>query len=509
MKLQTKKKWRLVRNMLAILGLSGVLTACSGSNSNDEPMPTISITPSEIVFDGTIGSTRIVTIKTSGDWSVNIQNVSWLKIDYLSGSGNTTVNFTTTQENDSPEEWSNDVVFMASSNGGTATATLKVRNPSIYDNNNTVDAIKAGNNYLEMTYGFFSRMKTGNNTKYFKYNIYTTQEYSNNLQGDKNRIEEAARSWTRMNAVANEDCVISNLEGQPNTSYTLLAIPYTSNGQRGSLAECPFSTKPAANQPFAEINNVRIEDGRYRWDMVRRLNCGKYYTYACSSSSEFNSFKENSQANLPEERRGMGLAWQIYNLANGEEHSPGLQNNANAKDSIYHYLTNNETCDLPYRQGDRYLEIATWGEDDSGNRSGIVYDLLYTVENGRLVPVANRDKDALRDSDPDPDSYLTVNKSSLSFVYSGGSDSFSISSNVSWTVTSSAAWCTVSPSSGSNDGTVTVKASENTTTADRSATITVTGGGITKTISVTQGGYVSGYIPGEDDNPLPQYSRKR
>ena len=506
MKLQTKKKWKLVCNILAILGLSVVLTACPGSESIEEQTPTISITPSELVFDGTIGCTRTVTIKTTGDWSVNIQNVSWLKIDYLSGSGNTIVNFTTTEENVTNQEQSNEVVFTVSSNGNTSNTTLKVRQSSIYDNNNTVDVIKAGNNYLEMTYGFFSRMKTGNNTKYFMYNIYTTTEYSNNLQGDKNRIEDAARSWTRMNVMVNEDCVISKLDCQPNTSYTLLAIPYTSNGQRGSLAEPTFSTKPAVNQPFAEINNVRIENGQYKWDMVCRNNCRKYYIYACSSSSEFNSFKENSQVDLSEERRGMGLAWQIYNLANGEEHSPGLQNSTYAKDSIYHYSTNNETRDLPYRSGDRYLEIVTWGEDDNGNRSGILYDLLYTVENGRLVPVANRDKTALRDSDTDP--YLTVDNSSMSFGYSSDSGSFTISSNVSWTVTSNATWCTISPTSGSDNGTVTVKASENTTTADRSATITVTGGGITRTITVTQGhnGYV---IPGEDDNPLPQYIKKR
>ena len=47
-------------------------------------------------------------------------------------------------------------------------------------------------------------------------------------------------------------------------------------------------------------------------------------------------------------------------------------------------------------------------------------------------------------------------------------------------------WITVTPTSGSNDGTLTVTYQENTTTSERIGTITVTGGGITRTVTVTQ-----------------------
>ena len=59
-------------------------------------------------------------------------------------------------------------------------------------------------------------------------------------------------------------------------------------------------------------------------------------------------------------------------------------------------------------------------------------------------------------------------------------------SNINWTVTSSASWLTVSPSSGSDDGVITAYVSGNLTESDRSATITVSGSGITRTIDVTQ-----------------------
>jgi carbon monoxide dehydrogenase subunit G len=82
---------------------------------------------------------------------------------------------------------------------------------------------------------------------------------------------------------------------------------------------------------------------------------------------------------------------------------------------------------------------------------------------------------------------LEVSPTSLSFTSSSGSKDFKISSNVSWTVSSDKSWCTVSKSSGSNNATITVKVTENTSTiSSRSATITIKGGGITKTVSVTQ-----------------------
>ena len=47
-------------------------------------------------------------------------------------------------------------------------------------------------------------------------------------------------------------------------------------------------------------------------------------------------------------------------------------------------------------------------------------------------------------------------------------------------------WLTVSPTSGSGDGTLTATYQENTATSERIGTITVTGGGITRTVTVTQ-----------------------
>ena len=88
-----------------------------------------------------------------------------------------------------------------------------------------------------------------------------------------------------------------------------------------------------------------------------------------------------------------------------------------------------------------------------------------------------------------PTAAMTVSPVSLSFTATQGaanpaSQSMTVSSNGTWTVSKSATWLTVSPTSGSNNGTIT--ASVNTATAAlgaNNATITVTGGGTTRTVT--------------------------
>jgi hypothetical protein len=90
-----------------------------------------------------------------------------------------------------------------------------------------------------------------------------------------------------------------------------------------------------------------------------------------------------------------------------------------------------------------------------------------------------------------PAATLTVGSSNLTFTATQGSanpasQSVSISSNGSWTVTEGLSWLTVSPASGSNNGTLTVAVDQATATVgSNTGTITVTGGGLTRTVNVT------------------------
>lgn len=83
---------------------------------------------------------------------------------------------------------------------------------------------------------------------------------------------------------------------------------------------------------------------------------------------------------------------------------------------------------------------------------------------------------------------ISLDTSNMEFTSVGGSKTFKIFTNTSWTVTSDQTWCSVNPESGKNDGTITVKATENTSASERTAMITVKSDIGNQTVKVIQSG---------------------
>ena len=77
---------------------------------------------------------------------------------------------------------------------------------------------------------------------------------------------------------------------------------------------------------------------------------------------------------------------------------------------------------------------------------------------------------------------LSLDNNSLQFSYNGGTSTVYVESNVKWTATSDASWCTVSSSSSYFRVSVDI----NNSLSQRSATITVSGGSLSQTVTVTQ-----------------------
>ena len=94
------------------------------------------------------------------------------------------------------------------------------------------------------------------------------------------------------------------------------------------------------------------------------------------------------------------------------------------------------------------------------------------------------------------DSNLTVS-SINEFNANGGSQTITVNSNIDWTVSENSNWITTNSTSGSNNGSVLISANQNTSTNGRSATITITGSGISRTVTVSQEGAEEIDIPTE------------
>jgi hypothetical protein len=81
---------------------------------------------------------------------------------------------------------------------------------------------------------------------------------------------------------------------------------------------------------------------------------------------------------------------------------------------------------------------------------------------------------------------LLVNPTNQNVAAPAGTTAFTVTSNSAWAVSSNQTWCTVTPS-GSGNGSITANFTENTTGAQRIASITVTATGLTPIIvTVTQ-----------------------
>lgn len=92
--------------------------------------------------------------------------------------------------------------------------------------------------------------------------------------------------------------------------------------------------------------------------------------------------------------------------------------------------------------------------------------------------------------DDDPTPTLSVSTSSINVDAGGGSESFQVMSNTSWSISGGTNWCKISPQQGEGNATVYIEINECSSTESRSCTLHVrsTDGSLTQDVSVQQSG---------------------
>ena len=114
----------------------------------------------------------------------------------------------------------------------------------------------------------------------------------------------------------------------------------------------------------------------------------------------------------------------------------------------------------------------------------------------------------LHDAAPPPTPTLSVSPASQSVGNGSGVFNATVTANVTWTVSTATGWITLSPASGSNNGSFTVNYTANTTASQRTGTVTVSGTGVaSKTITVMQAAASTAYtitFNGNGGTPVTQ-----
>lgn len=152
-------------------------------------------------------------------------------------------------------------------------------------------------------------------------------------------------------------------------------------------------------------------------------------------------------------------------------------------------LTITANCDWSITGAAEWLTISTMHGNNNAtvtlsatqNNSADVRSCTLSLQGGNLRRTVTVSQSGVGAS-------IAVSPTSLSFDYKEDTKPFDVKSNLSWTASSDKDWCTVIPQSGSGNGSVTVKVSQNNSEDTRSATVKVSGGGKTAEITITQNG---------------------
>ena len=125
--------------------------------------------------------------------------------------------------------------------------------------------------------------------------------------------------------------------------------------------------------------------------------------------------------------------------------------------------------------GDGSIRIAVAVQTDPVARMGTV-----TIQGGAITRTLNITQEAA-------DEVLTIAPTNLAYTTGGGEETVAITSNLTWTATSSSTWITIEGAGGGNgNGDIRVVVAAQTDPMERTGTVTIQGGTLTKVINITQ-----------------------
>ncbi|MBO4907534.1 MAG: BACON domain-containing protein [Bacteroidaceae bacterium] len=468
-----------------------MLAACSPDD--DITQPTVSVNPTDLNLAAGTGESVTFEIRTDYSWSLTIEDgEDWLKTSSRSGTGKTTITLHTMSANESIAERSCIVVVTASNDGCEAKDTVRVTQAALWEPN--CEADMSEDLHIVMCYGIAGTLTSSSNTSYVLYNVYERSRF-NELRGNNEAIyQEATKSgsdWERINITSSGAPEFVYNDCEPGKNYTIVFIAFASNGKHGSINSQDFST-PSANDERSALATIMAHEGAttgvnedgvssscYAWDISRGRTTTGYYTYICASTASFTTM-EGHKGGYAEyhEPDGIKVAWKIFldHISdNFSSHSTSFNYGSGVrKEYLFNESNNNATIYFSASPSDKYVQIVTWSRSSNG-MCGLVYDMVYEVENGQLKTSS-------------PYSF-TVSTTSLSFEATGGTKTVSLGGNDNWTATcSDNAWISCQ-ATGTSPATINITVSANNGSS-RQGKITFKGtnSGRTYEVSINQKG---------------------
>ena len=447
----------------------------------------LTVTPTFYNFASGGGVSSEVTVTSNTTWTVT-SDASWLTTSLSGGSNNST--FTMTASENTSDYWR--LAFVTVSGGGITKYVIVTQdidiNPDPYEPNNTLDQAYSlpvtftGNIATVKTTG--SNIHNDTDEDYYKIELPAGYKYTINARlhdsynsNDGNRYTVDAVLYYRITEWSDEydDIIPHSIIMENGGTIYFYVGPYF-DGEMGTY--------------LLDINMVREQ--YITLPVPENDLCSNAILLPCGTSL---------QGNLTGATRTTTISYSDYV----------------SKNDVFYYFTaagaGNYTITLSNFSDDKdlflYADCSATAALDSSEDIGTTEMITYPCTEGTTYCIRVTDYSGTGGTfdiklDCLTAALLTVTPTTYNFAAGGGvSSEVTVTSNTTWTVTSDASWLTTSLSSGSNNGTFTMMATANTTDSQRSATISVSGDGITQTVTVTQD---SGLTPDpyEPNNTLAQ-----
>ncbi len=418
--------------------------------------PSLSVSPVALNFNST-ASNQTFSVTSNTSWTVS-ESLSWLSVSPGSGSSNGTVTVSC-QANTSTSSRSGTISV---SGTGVASKTIAVTQVG----SGVTCGVPGDVGLVEKGYSYFT---------IFWDEVASVSAYSFRYKKASETGWTTNDNWTASN-------VISSLKS-PCTEYIFQVRSVCGTSFSDWSPEVRFTTSGCGDPycysygiafgdwisqvSFAGISGSSQEDYGYanRTSQVAAVETGK--SYPISLKGDYDELTQGSTY--------YWNVWIDFNQDNDfTDSGEQVFMQTASKSSSYSGITGNITIPSNAKSGVTRMRVAmslSGGEGPCEASSGFreVEDYGVNIQTSATS--------------------LVVSPVSLNFNATASNQTFSVTSNISWTVSESLSWLSVSPGSGSNNGTVTVSCQANTSTSSRSGTITVSGTGVTsQTVTVTQAG---------------------
>lgn len=451
---------------------------------------------------GSEGGTEQFTVEANGEWSVTQTSGtdSWLTVEATktSGTNNGTIRLTAAKNTSTSERESTVTVMY----GGKPMATIAVKQLGVTEPDVlTVDS------------------KTE-----------TTVTFSSATAADMTFSVQSNIAWT---ATSNDNwCTVSPKSGNGNATVSVHVAENTGNSERkttikvvGGGITCTVNVKqPAPEQPVLLVNggttaSIPVDTPQstersvsitanvawtaksdLAWCQVSPASGTNNGTLKLQLSPNDNAISRTATVTIS----GGGMSRLVSvtqagvtisaepNTVELKHDGTGTNNVVTVTTNAADFTANSDKSWCGYKKNGNKLTITADANSNTSER-----DATITLQAGNVkayIKVKQLGKP-----------YLTVNKTLVEFGIDGGNQTVDVSSNVSWTVSENASWITLDRNSGTGNGSVTITVTANTTGSSRERDITFTGGETPVIVTVKQ---TTNVKPGENDNPLPDYSRK-